>query len=55
LKAYSYASADWRSQMPEAPIPPLEEINQNPEFRADEISQAEFEAVWKEATHGGSK
>lgn len=54
LKARSYASADWRSQMPEAPIPPLEEINENPEFRAREISQDEFEVAWKEAIRSGS-
>jgi uncharacterized protein DUF6881 len=55
LKAWSYASVDWRSQMPEAPIPSLEEINENPEFRAGEISQGEFEAVWKEAVDSQSQ
>src|SRR5262249_16251261 len=32
LKAYSYDSSDWRDKMPEVPIPPLEEINENPDF-----------------------
>jgi hypothetical protein len=41
--------------MPEAPIPALEEINENPEFRVREISQAEFAAVWKQAAHRRSK
>ena len=49
LKAYSYDSPDWRNQMPEVPIPPLEEINENPDFVAKEITKAEFEAVWEEA------
>jgi hypothetical protein len=50
LKAYSYASPDWRHEMPEVPIPPLEEINDNPDFSAKEITKAEFEAVWEKAT-----
>ena len=49
LKAYSYVSANWRDHMPEAPIPPLEEVNANPEFRAKAITKAEFEVVWGEA------
>jgi len=35
--------------MPEAPIPFLEEINSNPEFRAKEITKEEFETLWEEA------
>jgi hypothetical protein len=35
--------------MPEAPMPPLEEINNQPEFRAREISKAEFEVLWEQA------
>jgi len=50
LKAYSYASPDWRHEMPEMPLPPLEEINDNPDFSAKEITKAEFEAVWEKAT-----
>jgi hypothetical protein len=34
LKAYSYASPDWRNEMPELPIPPLQEINDNSDFFA---------------------
>ena len=49
LRACSYACSDWRDQMPEAPIPFLEEINSNPEFRAKEISKEEFETLWEEA------
>lgn len=45
LKAYSYASPASRHQMPEVPIPPLEEINENTDFTAKEISKAEFEAI----------
>jgi hypothetical protein len=41
--------------MPEAPIPSFTEINENPEFRARMISQAEFEVVWEEATHSCPK
>ena len=44
-------SANWRDHMPEATIPPLDEINANPEFRAKEITKAEFEVVWREALH----
>jgi hypothetical protein len=50
LKAYSYASPDWRHEMPEAPIPPLEGINDNPDFFAKEISKVEFEEVWEATT-----
>jgi len=49
LKAHSYASPDWRHEMPEVPIPPLEEINDNPDFAAKDISKAEFEVVWEMA------
>jgi hypothetical protein len=52
LKACSYASPDWRDEMPELPIPLLEEINANCDFVAKEISKAEFEVVWGQATHG---
>jgi len=38
--------------MPEVPIPPLEQINDNSDFAAEEISKAEFEAVWEEARRG---
>jgi hypothetical protein len=38
--------------MPELPIPLLEEINANCDFVAKEISKAEFEVVWGQATHG---
>ena len=50
LKAHSYASADWRDTMPDQPIPPLEEINENADFIGKEITKAEFEDVWKRAT-----
>jgi hypothetical protein len=50
LKAHSYASADWRDEMPDQPIPPVEEINENADFIAKEITKAEFEDVWKRAT-----
>jgi hypothetical protein len=49
LRAFSYASADWRCQMPDQPLPPVEEINQNLDFLAREITKAEFETVWEEA------
>jgi len=53
LRACSYATSDWRDQMPEAPIPSLEEINGNPEFRAKEITKEEFEILWEEANPQG--
>jgi hypothetical protein len=34
LKAHSYASADWRDTMPDQPLPPLEEINENADLEA---------------------
>ena len=49
LRAYSYASPDWRSEMPDQPSPPLEEINENPDFVAREISKQEFEVAWEKA------
>jgi hypothetical protein len=49
MRACSYASSNWRDEMPEAPVPPLEEINSNPEFRAKEITKEEFEILWAEA------
>jgi hypothetical protein len=49
VKAYSYASPDWRSEMPDQPIPPLEEINENPDFVARAISKQEFELAWEGA------
>jgi hypothetical protein len=47
--SFSYASADWRCQMPDQPLPPVEEINQNLDFLARAITKAEFETVWEEA------
>jgi hypothetical protein len=35
--------------MPDQPFPPLEEINENPDFVAREISKQEFEVAWEEA------
>jgi len=42
LKAHSYASADWRDTMPDQPLPPLEEINENADFICKEIAKAEL-------------
>jgi hypothetical protein len=39
-----------RDEMPESSLPVVEEINQNPEFAAREISKDEFEAIWRQAT-----
>jgi|SRR5882724_3537299 len=50
VKAYSYAAPDWRYKMPDQPLPPLEEINKNPDFLGKEITNAEFEIVWEKAT-----
>jgi len=52
LKAYSYACADWRDEMPDQPVPLLEEINENADFVGKEITKAEFEDVWKRARGG---
>ena len=49
LKAHSYSSADWRDEMPDQPIPPVEEINENADFIAKEITKAEFEDAWNRA------
>jgi hypothetical protein len=49
FEAYSYASDNWRDVMPEAPIPPLADINAQEKFSAKEISKAEFETVWDQA------
>ena len=50
LEAFSYASENWRDKMSESSLPPVEVINQNPEFAAREISKDEFEAIWSRAT-----
>ena len=49
LEACSYASDNWRDVMPEGPIPPIIEINRDPQFAAKEISKSEFEAAWNQA------
>ncbi len=49
LEAHSYASDNWRDVMSDAAVPPIETINQDPEFRAKEISKAEFEEIWNQA------
>jgi hypothetical protein len=49
LEAHSYASDNWRDVMPEALIPPLAIINQDPQFSVKEISKAEFDIVWSQA------
>src|SRR5437762_755633 len=49
FEAYSYDSPNWRDEMPEAPIPPVQEVNQDAQFDAREISGSEFEAIWQEA------
>jgi hypothetical protein len=50
LEAFSYASSNWRDVMPEIPIPPIASINEDSELSAEEISKAEFENVWNDAT-----
>jgi hypothetical protein len=49
LEAFSYASENWRDKMSESSLPPVEVINQNPEFAAREISKDKFEAIWTQA------
>jgi hypothetical protein len=41
LKAYSYTTDNWQDVMPEAPIPPIADINRDSDFSAREISKAE--------------
>jgi hypothetical protein len=50
VQALSYASPDWRTEMPEVPIPPVDEINDNSDFQAKEITKIEFERVWSAAS-----
>jgi len=54
-EAFSYASENWRDVMPEGPLPPVAEINLNPEFSAKEISKTEFETMWSEASRSAMK
>ena len=35
------------TRLGKVPMPSLEEINSDPQFRAEEISQVEFEAAWR--------
>jgi hypothetical protein len=37
------------TRLGEKPVPPVEEIGRDPEFQPEEISPAEFEAVWDSA------
>lgn len=48
-----YASATGTGRGTElalAPLPPLNEINQDPQFQAREITKQEFETLWRKAT-----
>jgi hypothetical protein len=49
LESCGYASDNWRDEMPEGPIPPIIEINRDPQFAAQEISKSDFESVWSQA------
>lgn len=49
LTAYSWASPNWRDEMPECAMPDIAEINWKPEFEAKEITALEFEALWSRA------
>jgi hypothetical protein len=45
-QAFSYESTDWKALVPEAPLPLLDEINVDPQFKARNISRKVFEAQW---------
>jgi hypothetical protein len=50
-QAFTNSSYNWRNLMPEAAIPPLAEINADPQFKARRISKKQFEALWAQ-TYG---
>lgn len=37
------------AELGSAPIPPLDEINSDPQFKGSEISEYEFSAIWARA------
>jgi hypothetical protein len=45
-QAFTHSSWNWRGLMPEAAIPPLAEINADPQFKALRITKKQFEALW---------
>jgi hypothetical protein len=48
IQAFSRTSTDWKDLMPEAALPPLDEINFDPQFKAHNISKKIFKEVWSQ-------
>jgi hypothetical protein len=46
FNTFSKATYNWRDVMPEAPIPHLAEINEDPQFQARNIPRRAFESLW---------
>lgn len=42
-------ASDDRTVLGELPIPSLAEINADPQFQAEEVTQSEFEVAWQES------
>ena len=42
----SVEKANLGTRLGEAPVPPLEEINADPQFKGKSITSAEFESLW---------
>jgi hypothetical protein len=47
-QSFSYESTDWKDYMPESPLPLLDEINFDLQFKARNISKKVFEAEWSQ-------
>jgi hypothetical protein len=45
-QAFGNTSYNWQDLMPEAPFPPLAQINADPQFQARPIAKRQFEALW---------
>jgi hypothetical protein len=48
-RRFSYKSHNWRDVMPEATIGTSKEINRDSQFLARDITQEEFEDIWRAA------
>jgi hypothetical protein len=46
VHAFKENTYNWRDVMPETAIPLLDDINNDPQFKARHISKTEFEALW---------
>lgn len=46
IRRASADASDDRTMLGELPVPSLDEINSDPQFQAEEITQSEFDTAW---------